>query len=109
MSCTFRNKEYICFGGVYVFKAKNKSKGVMITKVRIPDIFLEKWTQNLLVQCSMVSHCGVHTCFIYMSSIYFTITRKVERVIKIQLNLLVKQDSTYKKWGKIQANNKKHA
>ena len=34
------------FWGVYVFKAKNKSKGVMITKVRIPSIFLEKWTQN---------------------------------------------------------------
>ena len=44
----------------------------MITEVRIPNVFLEKRTQNLLEQCSMVSECTAHTCFIDVSSAYYT-------------------------------------
>ena len=42
----------------------------------------------------------MHLFYIHVFNIlYFIVTRKVERVIKIQLNLSVKQDTTYKQWG----------
>lgn len=69
--------------GAHVFKTKNKSKGVMITEVRIPNILLEKRTQPTGTTFDGERLCRAHLFYRRVVSMSrFTTTRKVERVTK---------------------------